>query len=327
MITDSVLKTVTLESKKQFYVFYDEWTGTIIRITSVEMTDSDYPYLLTDSFIAENILKGYENEKDYIVSFDDNNELELVKKDNVVRLRSSETNLHQLSKVKKDDWDIRVLVYAGNNKLVVEVNPLSIRKLSNMTFNKKIIIDDNNDLSLYIVKHNNPDYLIDTIDVDAQELLDNGNVIYDITSIRKHVSLTDLGFLTRRCFKNYYLDIFNSPLNIAQQSLVKNFSYIHRYAEHTHNQGHINITQQGDFLTITTPLSSGELTDIGLHEDKLWVYLVGDTPDEYYGSIPINIRELKTKKKCAIKIQGNIQHYNLLHQKHKVTFSIKGTNT
>jgi hypothetical protein len=326
MITDSVLKTVTLESKKQFYVFYDEWTGAIIQIASIEQDDSDNPYLLTDSYLAENILRGYENEKDYIVSFDDTNELTLVKKDNIVRLRSSETNLHQLAKVKKDDWDIRVLVYAANNKLVIEVNPLSIRKLSNMTFNKKIIIDDNNDLSLYIVKHNNPDYLIDTIDVDAQELLDNGNIIYDITSIRKHVSLADLGFLTRRCFKNYYLDVLNSPLNIVQHSLIKNFSYIHRHAVHGHEQGHINLTQKGNFLTFTTLLSSGELTDIGLHEDKLWVYLIGDTPDEYYGSIPINIREIKTKKKCTIKIQGSIQNYNLLHQKHKVTFSIKGTH-
>ena len=126
----------------------------------------DFDYFIHTETISEdfdfdysNQLKGYENEKDYIVSFDDNNELAIVKKDNVVRLRSSETNLHQLANVKKDDWDIRVLVYAGNNKLVVEVNPLSIRKLSNMTFNKKIVIDDKNDLSLYIVKHNNPDYL------------------------------------------------------------------------------------------------------------------------------------------------------------------------
>ena len=58
MITDNVLKTVTLESKKQFYVFYDEWTGAIIQIASIEQDTSEYPCLLTDSYLAENILKG-----------------------------------------------------------------------------------------------------------------------------------------------------------------------------------------------------------------------------------------------------------------------------
>ena len=332
MITDNVLKTVTLESKKQFYVFYDEWTGAISNITTVldqdaDMSESFNPYFISNSDLIEQILKGHKNENDYIVSFNDDNNLSVVEKGNTLRLRSSEKFLHQLPRYKPAEWDIKVAVYAGNSKLAVEVNPEAIRKLSSMTFNKRIVVDDQNDLSLHIVKHNAPDYLIATIQIDAQELLDTGNVIYDISNIRQHVSLSDIGILTRRCFKNYYMEVFNNSLNVVQQSLVKNLSYLNRICEQDLKHSHINIDQQDDIVTFSTTLSSGELADIGLYEDKILLHATGNTPDQYYGSIPINIRDLKTKKKAVVKVKGKLNDYFLWHKKHRVIFSIKGNNT
>jgi hypothetical protein len=69
------------------------------------------------------------------------------------------------------------------------------------------------------------------------------------------------------------------------------------------------------------------LADIGLHEDKILLHATGNTPDQYYGSIPLNIRDLKTKKQSKVKIQGKLSDYFLWHKKHKVIFSIKGTQT
>lgn len=324
MTTGSVLKLVQSPSKsKQFYVYYDEWTGVIHNITSSELVESEYPCFLTDDYIVENILKGFENEKNYIVSFDDENELTVVKKSNVLRLRSSEKTLRQITRTKLTTWDIRVKIYTGNNKLLVEINPDSIRRLSSMTFNKQIQIDAENDLSLYVIKHNNPDFFVGKIDVDAQELLESGNNIFDISSFRKHLSLQDIGILTRRCFKNYYVEIVPDSLDVFTQSLVKNRSYVHRRAYKNADKGHITATQTGNIVTFSTTLSNSELTDLGLHEEKLWVYLVGDTPDEFYGSIPINVRDLKTKKYSRIKIDGKLLDFNLLHKKHRLIFTVK----
>jgi hypothetical protein len=318
-----VLEISTSTSTKQFYVFYDEWTGAISNITTVLDHESSNPHIVTDSDIIEQIVKGYRNENNYIVSFDNDNNFDVIEKGSTLRLRSSEKSLCQLPRSRTTEWDIKVVVYAGNSKLVVEVNPEAIRKLSSMTFNKHIIVDDQNDLSLYIVKYNSPDYLVATIDIDAQELLDNGNVIYDIKNIRQHISLSDIGILTRRCFKNYYMEVFNSSLNIVQQSLVKNLSYLNRTCERDLKYSHISIAQHDDIVTFSTKLSSGELADIGLHEDKILLHATGSTPDQYYGSIPLNIRDLKTKKQCKVKIQGKLSDFFLWHKKHKVIFSIK----
>ena len=133
----------------QYYVFYDEWTGGIYNVATVEDIESDYPYIVTNNEIAKSLIQGLVNANDYIVSYDSEDNFTVMEKGNTLRLRSSESMLRQLPKVKLSTWDIRVLVYTENNKLVIEVNPDAIRKLSTMTFNKQIVVDANNDLSLY----------------------------------------------------------------------------------------------------------------------------------------------------------------------------------
>lgn len=323
MTSGSVLKLVESQSKSEYYVYFDEWTGAIYSISRTELEDSDYPHILTDSYIVENILKGFENEKNFIVALTEDNEFDVIKKDNVFRLRSSEKTLRQISRKKTADWDIRIKIYTGNNKMMVEINQESIRRLSSMTFNKTVQIDSDNDLNLYVTKYNNPDIFISKIEVDVQELLENGNNVFDISNFRKHISLQDIGILTRRCFKNYYLEIVPDSLGIVTQSLIKNRSFIHRKSHNNISDGHITANQQGNIVTFRTQLSSSELSDIGLHEEKLWVYLVGETPDAYYGSIPINVRDLKNKKYTRIKIEGSLRDFNILHKKHRLILTVK----
>lgn len=322
MTSANVLKLVNSQSESEFYVYFDEWTGAIISISRSELADSEYPHIVTNNVILDNILHGKENEKHYIVALMDD-EFEVVKKDKTLRLRSSEKILRQISRKKMADWDIRVKIYTGNNKLLVEINQESIRRLSSMTFSNSVQIDSENDLNLYITKYNNPDIFINKIEIDVHELLNTGNNVFDISNFRKHISLQDIGVLTRRCFKNYYLEIIPDSLDIITQSIVKNRSFIHRTAYHDIDTGHIFVKQQGDIVTFETTLSSGELLDVGLHEEFMWVYLIGDTPDEYYGRLPINIRDLKNKKYTRIKVNGNIQDFNILHKKHRLILTVK----
>lgn len=310
------------ESKFSCYVYYDEWTGSIMNISNTELEDSEYPSFYSENLILKNIISGVVNEKQYLVSFNEDNDLDVIEKDNVIRLRSSENTLTQLIKQRLTAWDIRVKLYTGNNRLLVEINQESIRRLSNMTFNKTLQIEEDNDLALYIIKHNNPDFFVQKLDIDVNELLETGNNIFDISSLRKYISLQDIGILTRRCFKNYYMEVLDESLDVVSQSLVKNLSYIHR-TNYVGNTGHIIAEQNKNIVTFSTKLSSGELTDLGLHEDKLWMYIVGDSPDEYYGSIPVNIRDLKNKKRTNIRIEGKLADYNILHKKHKLVLTIK----
>lgn len=325
MITDSVIQTVKLESDTVYYVYYNEWDGSIHSITSTMLEDSELPFIETSDFVAKNIMMGFENEKKYLVTFNtDTHELELKEKDNVLRLRSSETTLIQVPQDNNPSWDIKIRVYLGNSKLQVEINSDSIRRLSNMTFNKSITVSEQSDLTLYITEFNNPDYFIQKIDIDPIELLTEGNVVIDISHIRKYISLKNIGVLTRRCFKNYTLEFISESLSLVQSSLIKNKSYIHRSVYKDLPGAHITLEQQsGGIITYRTKLSSNELNDLGLHEDTMYLNIVGDTPDEYFQRIPLNVRELKNRKRTSIRVEGDLYNFNILHKKHRLVFSIR----
>lgn len=326
MTTENAIQLVKSTSDIQFFVYYDEWTGDIISVTRTELEIHEHPFIVTTNELAKKIIQGTANEKLYQVAFNEKDEPDIMLRDNVIRLRSSEKKLHHLVKKKMSDWNIRVKLYTGNNKLQLEINPLSVRRLSSMTFNKNISINPENDLTLYVIKHNQPDHFLEKINVDVVELLTTGNIVYDVAPLRKYASLQDIGILTRRCFKNYYLEILPESLSIIQQTLVKNRTFIFNKVVKNSPKSHILIEQRGNHIIFSTELSSTELDDLGLSEDTVWFNLVGKTPDEYYGRLPVNIRDLKHKKLTTLSVDDDISQYNILHKKQNVLFSLRTAN-
>lgn len=324
MTSASGLTLIKSTSKeKTYYVYYNEWDGSIVTIARHELSDIDSPFITSVDPVCGLILRGELDDHKYCITFDDNDSLTVAERSNTLRLRNSENKLFTLNRKFQPDWDIRVKVYTGNNKLMVEINSESIRKLSNLTFNKNIVASSNTDLSLYVTKYKNPDFLLDRIVIDPVELLTTGNVVYDISDLKKYVSFRDIGFLTRRIFKNYYYEVLPDSLNIIQQSLIKNKSFVHRNAIHDLNVAHVYIDEIDNQAVFSTELSRVELEDLGLYEDSLWLYVVGDTPDQLFGRIQLNLKELKTKKSTAIALSDSLYSCNILHKKHRVIFSLR----
>lgn len=327
MITDSVIQLVKEPSQPtEYYVYYNQWDGNIISVGTGINENLEDPYILTDDEDAKKILMGSANERQFIVVFDGERRL-LTKKSNVLRLRGSEKKFHEITVPKPGQfnyWDIRVHVYQGNNKLQIEVNSDSIRRLSSMTFNKQIAVDKTTDLSLYLCKKHFPDFFIEKIEIDPYELLTEGQITIDISHIRKYISLKDLGVFTRRVFRNYELHEHVGKLSIVQSTLVKNRNFVHNFVLKDLPTAHVFIEQQtGGLITFRTTLSSEELSDLGLYEDTLYFQVVGSSPDEYYHRIPCNIRELKVKKKTSIRVEGDTYGFNLMHKKNRVVFSMR----
>lgn len=324
MTLDQELTLVTSKpERKTYFVYYNEWDGAIVTVAHHELPNLAYPYIITSDETAKAILRGDVNESNFIVTFGADNTLTLAVRDNVVRLRGSESKLHSISNKFVPNWDIKIKVYSGNNKLVVEINSESIRKLSDMTFNKKIEVNNSTDMSLYIVQNNNPDFLLYKLVIDPVELLTSGNVVYDISELKKYISFKDIGFLTRRIFKNYFFEVSTDSLDVIQHSLIKNRSFVQRNVKHDLEKSHILIEQRGNTATFKTSLSKNDLEELGLYEEHMWLYVTGKTTDEFYGRIQLNLRDLKTKKYTEITISDSLYDCNILHKKHKVLFSIR----
>src|SRR5210317_1034464 len=119
------LSPITVDTVPSYFVFYNEWNGEITHVSRSKPVDNSQVFLETTDIVAKKILKGDVNERDYIVAFVDEENLGIIKRDDKLRLRSSEKTLHQISRTFKKDWDIRAKIYTGNNKLLLEINPTS----------------------------------------------------------------------------------------------------------------------------------------------------------------------------------------------------------
>ena len=319
------LQPLTVDnSDTSYYVFYNEWDGEITSVSrKLPTVHNDEAYICTSDEIAKKLLRGEVNERDYIVTFLDDDTLGVMERDDKLRLRSSEKTLHQLTKNNILNWDIRVKIFLKNNKLLLEINPNSISKLTKLTFKKELLLSQETDLDLYLTKYNDPNFFLEKLVVDPAELLDTGNILYDISHINQYININDIGVLTRRCFKNYYVEVVNDSLNILQNSLVKSRSFIHERAFHNFSFPHISIEKQDNTLLVKLMVSVTELEDHGVFEKKLKLYVVGDQPDEFYGEIHLDIETLKQEKQLVLPIDADLNDINLLYNKRRLIISIK----
>jgi len=315
----------TVEQNKKYFVYYNEWNGEILRITN-NPDDSVDVFLETTDPVADKILKGNVNEKHYIVSFVDQENLGIILRDHKLRLRSSEKTLHQITRNANLNWDIRIKLYTVNKKLLVEINPVSISKLTNLTFRKELQVSQESDLTLYLTKYNNPDFFIEKIDIDPIELLDKGNILYDISTVIQFINIYDIGLLTRRCFKNYHMEFINDSLNVLQNSLVKNRNFIINKAYKNFPYPHVEIFESNNEIKVIKKVNNKDLEDNGLVETSLDLYFVKDNPDDYLGTISLDILALKKDGEVILPIANiNLSELNILHNKQKIIFSIKET--
>ena len=308
------------DTPTNYYVSYDTWNGEIKSIGTSEKSDEDY--IVTVDPAAGKILAGKIPSNKYIVSFDDEGELSFLEKDNVIRLRSSENRLHQIPKYPLLQWDIRLKLYKENHKLQVEISTDSLKKLTSFTYNKHLKISDDSDLTIYVIKHNNPDYLITALEIDPTELLENGNVIFDISDVTKYTSYDNIGFVTRRCFKNYYADIVNDKLVNNQKKLRKyKNNYISRVTKN--QEGHLELTINGTDIIVQSLVKPNELGSIGLYNEELFLHVVGSTPDEYITTLVVDLKSIYKHGKYLIKSDVDIRKYNLIHNKPNAKITLR----
>lgn len=320
------LLTVTKIKKDtptNYYVSYDTWDGRIKSISTSQPNDVDY--IVTTDTNAGKILSGKVGANKFMVSFNDEGELAFLKKDNVLRLRSSETSLHQIPKSKMSSWDIRLRLYKTNHKLQIEINKESIKKLTSFTYKKHLQISEDSDLTIYIIKHNNLDYLITSIEIDPIELLENGSIVFDIEDVTKYTTYDNIGFITRRCFKNYYAEILDSKLINEQKQLRKyKKNYISKIQKNV--PGHLEISTDGKHAVFESQISPNELGGIGLYDELLYIHVVGNTTDEYYQTLVVDMKKIYKHGKYLMKTDLDIRNYNLIHNKPNAMITLRTQN-
>jgi hypothetical protein len=315
----NIEKTQRQNSDTKFYVYYNEWTGEIVSTGRSLRKDVNFPYITTSNTLARQILNGRINHRNYMVTFSDTvDNLDVVKKDNVLRLRNQEQALFLVPNTRKDKWDIRAKFYTVNHKMTVEINPDSVRQLANFTVRSQLRVENARNLNLYLVRRNQPDYLIEVFEVDPLDLIQNEILSIDISSIVKHTSYDNMTLLTRRNFENYHSEVLNTkylPREKAAGLARSNTIHVAKdYAD-----SHIAFEQADDRLLVSSSIDAKNFADHGLHQQYETFYVVGKTPDEFIGQIDVDATRLRKEGIEHFEMNGlDINDYNIIHRNDRI---------
>jgi len=188
----------------KFCVYYDEWNGEIIQITN-RPKDSRHPHIETPDETAKKLMMGELSFSKYQVA-----QLvdgpKLMPKDNVIRLRQAENVLSQIESVKLEiQSDINIIFYINDWKLEINFSQDTMFRMTGArdSRNARIQSDQTKPFDFYLIKGNDPTFLLKHIKIDPIDLMSSGYILYDLSELRTICGLGDINVLTKRIFKSY----------------------------------------------------------------------------------------------------------------------------
>ena len=120
---EPLLEVVKAKEKKEkyFYVYFDEWDGEILEISSRQLEKKNH-YLRTKESIAEKMLIGSEDPSKYTVADTPDGHI-IIRKSDHVALKKAEQQLSLIPTIKgQTQQDINVIFYVNDWKLEVNMN-------------------------------------------------------------------------------------------------------------------------------------------------------------------------------------------------------------
>jgi hypothetical protein len=308
---------------REYYVYYDDWTGEVISVGHRVQPTQNAPHFVTSDAIAQRIVSGQDGDQDYLVHHLDN-QTQLISKSANLRLRQQEDALFLLPTNKVTDWNVRVRLYTKNMLLVVEINHATISRLVAINRRNQIQVTADRKFKFYITKKDAPEHLITTIIIEPDQLICDGQSIHSVIDITKHVGVYDLDVFTRRIFENYHFEIIDdSYVDVsAQRSLP--VSTVSWQVVGTDGQSHIRFTQHGNCVMVNSIVSAKQLDAIGIHTQMITFYVVGATPDAYLGNITVDMARLRVGQIQKFNVDFDIYNGIIMYRHPKLKVSKNG---
>ena len=311
----TIIQKQRQRSTPEYYVYFNKWTGEILSTGRALQANSSSPFIVTSNTIAANIVNGTANDQHYIINTSRDGSNDIVSKSEFLQLCEREKELYVVPEIKSENWDIRVNLYSGNKKIVVESNRDMIERLIAHNMRYKISIDTSVVFEFYIVKRNNPDYLIKKLSINAADLIVNGKVVIDGSKLIRYANMTDIHVLTQRYFENYYFNIVD---DVYIDTTDQEVNFRNWQKATTNNNGHITFNQSGDQLLIASAVTTEQMELIGYTSRFMEFYIVGDTPDKLIACLKVDIHKLQAGQIERFDLDYDIDKVNILYHNPKL---------
>jgi hypothetical protein len=199
------------------------------------------------------------------------------------------------------DADVFIRVYKNEHIVEVSVNIENIKKSMNLTAINEIANKENTLLNLYFTKKNDPDYLMQSIEVDPLLLFRRKSAQF-----RLLLDWDDVSLFTRQIFKNYSLEIFERYIPTM---VTENKNTLLQQAITSDRDAHLCITASGNTINIHSNIDAKQdyLLDKDRYVDSMLKFLVCDESiDNFVGAFEVPSHKIINEDDVSIDVDFDI---------------------
>lgn len=181
------------------YVYYDKYTGKILEILGKKKRGSA-PYIEVDVEIVVPFLSGEKSMAHYVVAYNrERKKHQLLPKDDIIKLRNLGNKPYKIPYRKEGEFDLKITIYPASFVIEVTLDETRLSNLCSTELRDYVKFEKGTDIRIYI-KDKDSESILKTIILDAQTLLEAGQLFFDTTDI----DLNEVEFYTDRLFEKYY---------------------------------------------------------------------------------------------------------------------------
>tara|TARA_A100001035_G_C27706600_1_gene465111 strand:- start:396 stop:1061 length:666 start_codon:yes stop_codon:yes gene_type:complete len=167
-------------------------------------------------------------------------------------------------------------------------------------------------ITLYLIKENDPNFLIETIDIDPAQLIVDGYNMYDMSKLRNVCGLGEVRVMTRKIFKSYGM---KRKLYFGQADFVSRLSK---------RRNEVQIKQQSEDISTTFTIIKKDNNqhylksnfdnphETRIYSDLILYYTPKKNPNQLLGYIHVPIKEIGYQKEYYISSEHSFEDCSFL---------------
>jgi hypothetical protein len=301
--------------KKKRYLYFDKITGQVMGIVSDKVKRNNN-FIECDNEDVVDYIIGKKSLNDVIVAYNRNDKkYKLLKRDNVIKLRYYGDKKFKIPNRKLVDYDLRLILYP-DNILEVTINPERMSSLYATNFKNDVVFERGTEIRIYVMDKAGTE-IFKTIVIDAQKLLDNFQLFFNISVDRKNMS-----FYTQRVFDKYCWYVgktkFISPFKDKVKFEVQKADTSRKRDDYEY---HLIVKPEDKKLKIKNNIVDPELLKI---DSKVTFYIVDKNNlellhDKFY----IFHDDLK-QKEIEINLKNSFDNMSILYNQKYISVLIEG---
>jgi hypothetical protein len=294
-----------IESKPTWWIKYQVNSGKILGLSSSTITTDNKKHAVasTHNELCRKLISGSVALKACSVVWDVEHEIwDIDFKQDVLTIDQINSNgLYQIKETPATKSDVLIRVYKKEHIVEIAVNIENIKKSMNLTAINEIANKENTLLNLYFTKKNDPDYLIQSVEVDPLLLFKRKSAQFNLP-----LDWDDVSLFTRQIFKNYSLEIFEKYIPTMS---IENKNTLLQHSVTSDRDAHLYITTTGKTIHIHSAVDAKQsyLLDTHKFTDSMLQFLVCDeTIDNFVGAFEVPAYDLINEDDIIIDVDFDI---------------------